>query len=654
MREIPCRAEVGRASPAGLGMEQQQIEDLHQQASEHYLNGRFDDALQAWRHLLELNPGDDRAAEGMRLCSLMTEGEVVSENLSTPTEVPPAKTPPDPPAPAEGDVPDIDLDLSVLDSLSAPDTPTPAGEVPSSAPSGNGPGEAVGPDPSRQNEGLDLGDLSATEAIPLGEEIPTDEPRRGLDGIAQAAGEDGTEATGLEPVDSGSPKPMMPPGGDPFEPDPVEDQLKRRVRELLTDARAAADEGRDDEALNILSRIAILDENNEGARELEESLRQQASQAEQEIEHWLTEGVQWMEQGRLADARERFQLVLDRSPDHMEARSYVEQVDERLAADGDSTEAQAPEVAPETAVPAEPADAPGFQEVSVASEAVPETVPLVRTAPREDAPEPAHALHTVPVPSAPQKQRVRPPILMGGILILVLAVCGVGWFVLRGIGDAAVDAASMGALGIDRGPTADSGDAAAVGGTQTGRSDTGARGEVATDLSAVERAERVDAAMVRALEQRRLGDWEAAILEYNQVLSLDPDNPDARRGLFEAGEIYKQEKALLDQLRKASIAFEDGEYSAALRLFYRLPKGSVDQAILDRYIFNGWFNLSVIALRAGDTGQALDHLDEALNLDGEHALSNRLHDLAARYDGRAKDRSYYVEVNPLEFRALDQ
>jgi tetratricopeptide (TPR) repeat protein len=212
----------------------------------------------------------------------------------------------------------------------------------------------------------------------------------------------------------------------------------------------------------------------------------------------------------------------------------------------------------------------------------------------------------------------------------------------------------MGALGIDGDLAAESGDAAAVGGTQAGRSDTGARGGVATDLSAVERAERVDAAMGRALEQRRKGEWKAAILEYNQVLSLDPDNPDARRGLFEAGEIYKQEKALLDQLRKASIAFEDGEYSAALRLFYRLPKGSVDQAILDRYIFNGWFNLSVIALRAGDTGQALDHLDEALNLDGEHALSNRLHDLATRYDGRAKDRPYYVEVNQLEFRALDQ
>jgi tetratricopeptide (TPR) repeat protein len=176
---------------------------------------------------------------------------------------------------------------------------------------------------------------------------------------------------------------------------------------------------------------------------------------------------------------------------------------------------------------------------------------------------------------------------------------------------------------------------------------------VASDLTPLERAERVDASMARAAEARTRGDWQAAILAYNQALSLDADNPDAQAGLFETGEIYKQEKAILDQLRKARIAFEDGEYSAALRLFYRLPEGSVDPVVIRRYMFNGWFNLAVIAIKAGDTGRALDHLDEALNIDPEHALSNRLHHLASRYDGRARDRAYYLEANQLEFRGLD-
>jgi tetratricopeptide (TPR) repeat protein len=626
-------------------MDQQQIEVLHQQASEHYLNGRFDEALQAWRQLLDLNPGDERASEGLRLCTLMTQGEVVSADLAPRADAAPSEPPPV----AEGDAPDIDIDLSVLDPLSPADTPAPAAENPDAATHESGPREAVVPDASRQGEGIDFGDLSAGEAIPLGEDVPASEPRRGLDGIAQGVGEPEPEATGLEPVDT--PKPMMPPGGDPFEPDPVEDQLKRRVRELLTEARAAADEGRNDEALNILSRIAILDEDNDAARELEESLRQQASQAEQEIEHWLTEGVQWMEQGRLEEARERFEKVLNRSPEHMEARAYIEQLEQRLAEGGDEPDAAAPEAAPEST---ESTEAPAFQEVPVATEPLPETVPLARSTPAEEGPD-AAALHTVPVPSAPAKRQIRRPVLFGGILILILAVSGVGWLVLRGGGDSDVNAASIGAVGAARDPVIPAGSRAEAGDSEPSApsSDAGAPTGVATDLSPLERADRVHAAMGRAVQARQRGDWEAAIVAYNEALSLAPNNPEAQRGLLETGAMYKQEKAILDQLHKARIAFEDGEYSAALRLYYRLPEGSVDKAILQRYIFNGWFNLGVIALRAGDTGRALDHLDEALNLDAEHALSNRLHHLASTYDGRAKDRAYYVEVNQLEFRALD-
>jgi tetratricopeptide (TPR) repeat protein len=635
-------------------MDQQQIEELHQQASEHYLNGRFEDALHAWRQLLELNPDDDRATEGLRLCTLMTKGDVVTPDLGTPAEPAPVETPPEPPPAAEEGAADIDLDLSVLDSLSAEKPQAPAAEAPQSSPPEPPPADSAGPDPSRQAEGLDFGDLAATDSIPLGEQVPQDEPRRGLEGVTQAAPEAEPEATGLEPVDSGSQKRIIPPHAEEPDPDPVEDQLKRRVRELLTDARAAADEGRSDEALSILARIAILDEDNDAARELEESLRQQASQCEQEIEHWLTEGVQWMEQGRLEEARERFESVLSRAPEHMEARAYLEQLDEREAG-GDSE--PEPEAADSPPSPAEPAEEPGFQEVPVGSDAPPETVPLARSMPGGDGPE-AAPLHTVPVPSAPQKRQLRKPVLFGGILVLVLAVGGVGWFVLRGDsgGGAAVNAASIGAAvaNLDAAPGPEgSGGASDDSQARETTADSQADADVASRLSPLERAERVDAAMARAADARQRRDWEAAILAYNQALSLDPHNPDARTGLFETGEIYKQERAILDQLRKARIAFEDGEYSAALRLFYRLPEGSVDPVVINRYMFNGWFNLAVFALKAGDTGRALDHLDEALNLDPDHALSIRLHSLASRYDGRARDRAYYLETNQIEFRGLE-
>jgi cytochrome c-type biogenesis protein CcmH/NrfG len=66
-------------------MEQTQLDELYERASEHYLNGRFAEALQAWRQLLSLSPGDERAKEGIRLAEIMADGEAAPEVAGPPT-----------------------------------------------------------------------------------------------------------------------------------------------------------------------------------------------------------------------------------------------------------------------------------------------------------------------------------------------------------------------------------------------------------------------------------------------------------------------------------------------------------------------------------------------------------------------------------------
>ena len=97
------------------------------------------------------------------------------------------------------------------------------------------------------------------EAEPVGlEPVEPDKPSWGFAPVATA-----------EPAPTvGTDKPASAPAVDP-----VEDQLNRRVRDLLGEARAAVDQGDREEALSILSRVAILDEDNEEATELEKSLR---------------------------------------------------------------------------------------------------------------------------------------------------------------------------------------------------------------------------------------------------------------------------------------------------------------------------------------------------------------------------------------------
>lgn len=597
----------------------QHTETLHERASEHYLNGRFQEALEAWRELQRLDPEDERAIEGLRLCGIMNDSEDLGSakgsaevDSTEPQDPPAAQAGPAPAAPATAatdEVADLDFDLSVLDS--APAAPSPSAAL---------------PDPDRQNEGIDLGEepVGLVPVEPDNLDRPSGYPPVRA---AEAAVAPGQPAASLATAPAS---------------DPIEDQLNRRVRDLLNDARAAADQGDREEALSILSRVAILDEENNEASELEAALRSEISQSAQEIDHWLTEGVQWIEEGRFEEAVERFKRVLEQSPDHREARAYLEQAEQRLAGGGAGSEEVAAAQGESLIAPL--LDPPETSAAQPAGEIAPPTVALAREGSEDTPLVDLPPMEPVPVPSGPSKRQVRPQAKLAVLVVLILVVGGVGWLLFGG-GD------GPGASGADFGATATappspagdagSGDAVHAAGAPTG------------PASNIERAEGVAAAMRRASNARSRGDFEEAILAYNEALSLDPDNRAAREGLFQAGEIFRERRALNDQLRKARIAFEDGEYTAALRLFYRLPDDSIDDATLTRYKVNGWINLGILGLKAGDTERAIESLGDALELSNNHPEALRLMAFAEAHHDTATARSYYVEVNALEFVGLD-
>ena len=96
-------------------------EALHEKASQHYLSGEFAEALAAWEALLRLNPADERALEGTRLSRMMV------------------------PESGSGAVFEIEHD--------AMDAPL--------AQASGASRTAVLPDPIRQSEGIDFGDVAA-------------------------------------------------------------------------------------------------------------------------------------------------------------------------------------------------------------------------------------------------------------------------------------------------------------------------------------------------------------------------------------------------------------------------------------------------------------------------------------------------------------
>jgi tetratricopeptide (TPR) repeat protein len=146
-------------------------------------------------------------------------------------------------------------------------------------------------------------------------------------------------------------------------------------------------------------------------------------------------------------------------------------------------------------------------------------------------------------------------------------------------------------------------------------------------------------------------DFGGAVVAFNQVLALDPENAMAKAGIAEAGVHYKASKAERDAISNIRFAFRDGEFTSGLRLAYRLPP-SVSTSFTDGVKVAGWYNLAVVALRAGDCRGALSNLDEALEIAPLDAEAKQLREFASRYAELVKDREFLDRVEALAFRPL--
>jgi tetratricopeptide (TPR) repeat protein len=226
------------------------IDNLQQKASAQYLQGEFQAALATWRELLKLDPEDDRALEGVKLCEMLAEDGGAGAD------------------PAAGiSIEGFDDDLEELDAILGGE-PSAGSSRPQGASAnepeemlnfefsdqeehaGDMPAAPLAADPNRQMEGIDLGDSVETETLELGTTAPEPpEVQFEFDPQSLDLPEKSTEQREA--------------GASPSETAAAE--LRHRVFELLSEAQTLHDTGDRDGALSVLKRIFILDENNEAA-----------------------------------------------------------------------------------------------------------------------------------------------------------------------------------------------------------------------------------------------------------------------------------------------------------------------------------------------------------------------------------------------------
>ena len=154
----------------------------------------------------------------------------------------------------------------------------------------------------------------------------------------------------------------------------------------------------------------------------------------------------------------------------------------------------------------------------------------------------------------------------------------------------------------------------------------------------------------RLMEQ---GDYRGAAVAFSQVLDLDAANLDIKEQLDEATAKILEQKRLEEDVQTGKDLFLEKDYESALRKFYRLPHDR-NLGNLDLFIRNAWYNWGVISLKAGNCPDALQRLQEALTVDPGDSDAHKQQEVADHYKDRPKDRAFYAYVDRLSLRTLDQ
>ena len=148
----------------------ERIDQLHQQAAAQYLQGEFNAAMESWRELLSLDPEDERAREGLRLCEMLAEegGDVLSsQGASTGATAPVASAPVASTDGQAGQVTDHQEVVAPTDTgMVAPGaTEAPAWDL-SSIDDISAPAASELPHLDRQSSGVDLGNSAEVQSLP--------------------------------------------------------------------------------------------------------------------------------------------------------------------------------------------------------------------------------------------------------------------------------------------------------------------------------------------------------------------------------------------------------------------------------------------------------------------------------------------------------
>ncbi len=431
-------------------------------------------------------------------------------------------------------------------------------------------------------------------------------------------------------------------------------QTDARITQFLKQGDDAFARGNAQEAIDLWSRVFLIDLSNEEASRRIDSAREAQAESARKIDMLLSEGVQSYEAGDLPGARNKFLDVLALSENDATARGYLNQIDAALTTPGSGgapMTASTPEsdfMRNEIEAPHAPSFAdeiPPLEDGESLTGGVPERATLPKI-----------------------KSRVDLRLLLAGGLVLLAAVGASTYWFLRG--DRSAPVATPGA------------GAPKTGGAARPADDPFQKAQALFDAGKIDEAiavllklpdsdPRHNEALVRiekmkstaaptpvpaapseaATDEMRVAGFAAiatsryidAVKNLDLVVKARPQDTEAAAGLKRA---HDQVAALSSAVK----SYNEGDYESAIKLLWEARKTDAKNQDVEEYLVNAYVNGAIQALQAGNMPKAQLALKEATELRPGDAEAQRLLRFVRKYPRGATDLLSKILIKHLAVR----
>jgi tetratricopeptide (TPR) repeat protein len=412
---------------------------------------------------------------------------------------------------------------------------------------------------------------------------------------------------------------------------------QRKIEQYLQDGDRSFATGDYQTAIDLWSRIFLIDVTNDAASERIEKAKLLRRDAEQKLDSVIAAGIQAFDRRDFTTARSRFNEVLQVDRDNSTALDYLERI----------------ESAPSTFAPPPPERS---YDDSVLDEQSLDDDPFdsALTPPSAGA---AKAKGTSKAPSqAPKKSRSLGPVLAAVVAVVVL---GGGWFAYNTF---------FGKAPVDQGATAGTiGRASAL--AAQGKFDQAIamlrdikpgdpqydaalaliddvqkkKQRAATMIDGIPAGQFYDERLAAARMAMDAHDYVAAKIAFEQATRVKPLPPDVKA-------LYDSATQQVAKLDTAKALFAERKFQEVIAALQPMLEQDPQNRSIQRMIVDARFNLGAVALQQEKLKDAVREFDEVLKTDPNDELARRSRDLAQRYDGQQVDLLFRIYVKYLPLR----